>query len=230
MIIGNWKMHKTPMEAKAFIEELISHDVEAYLAVPYPSLLLAADCAKNSKISIGAQNLSEHASGAYTGEVSGSMIRSCGARFVLVGHSERRFIYGETDEVVNAKVKRALAEELTPVLCVGESDAQRHAGKTVDVIRSQVEKGMEDLDPKHLVIAYEPVWAIGTGHTATPEMAQEVHALIRGLVGSSTPILYGGSVKGSNAKELLLQPDIDGALVGGASLKVNDFLSIIQGS
>ena len=229
-------MHKTPQDTKTFIEALGPKlDGRAYLAVPYPALVTAVDVADGYEIEIGSQSLSEHKSGAYTGEVSGEMIHASGARFVLVGHSERRHIFGETDEVIAQKVQRAFQSELLPVLCIGETQGQREAGETAKVLEHQLSVGLKDSTP--LIIAYEPVWAIGTGKSATPQMAQDVHLAIRGFLreahgldfADNTPILYGGSVKPGNASELLARPDIDGLLVGGASLDVDNFLKICKG-
>jgi len=210
---------------------------EMLLCPPFVYLAALADWLSGSPIALGAQNLSEQAhAGAYTGEVAGSMIKDVGCRYVIVGHSERRTLYAEDDRVVAAKFRAAQAAELVPILCVGETLAERQSGRTAAVVTRQVqavtaEAGFEAF--ARAVIAYEPVWAIGTGHTATPDQAQDVHALIRGLVaaGDATiaaelKILYGGSVKGANARELFAKDDIDGGLVGGASLDAADFLKI----
>ena len=210
---------------------------EMLLCPPFVYLAALADWLSGSPIALGAQNLSEQAhAGAYTGEVAGSMLKDVGCRYVIVGHSERRTLYAEDDRVVAAKFRAAQAAELVPILCVGETLAERQSGRTAAVVTRQVqavaaEAGFEAF--ARAVIAYEPVWAIGTGHTATPDQAQDVHALIRGLVaaGDATiaaelKILYGGSVKGGNARELFAKDDIDGGLVGGASLDAADFLKI----
>ena len=210
---------------------------EMLLCPPFVYLAALADWLSGSPIALGAQNLSEQAhAGAYTGEVAGSMLKDVGCRYVIVGHSERRTLYAEDDRVVAAKFRAAQAAELVPILCVGETLAERQSGRTAAVVTRQVqavtaEAGFEAF--ARAVIAYEPVWAIGTGHTATPDQAQDVHALIRGLVaaGDATiaaelKILYGGSVKGANARELFAKDDIDGGLVGGASLDAADFLKI----
>jgi triosephosphate isomerase len=194
---------------------------------------------RGSRIALAAQNMFYEDNGAFTGEVSGTMLKDVGCSHVILGHSERRHVIGETDEVVNRKVVKALGDGLKVILCVGELLEQREAGKTADVVTTQVRVGLEGVSAgamSDVTIAYEPVWAIGTGKTATPRQAQEVHAMIRGLLGgmygpavaAATVIQYGGSVKPSNAAELLGQPDIDGALVGGAALKAADFVGIVQ--
>ncbi|MCP5491778.1 MAG: triose-phosphate isomerase [Chlamydiales bacterium] len=226
IIIGNWKMHKTPAEAVAFIEAL---NCKAHLAVPFPALQAASEAARGKDIEIGAQDLCEHSAGAFTGEVSGEMIRACGASFVLVGHSERRHIYGESDELINAKLKQAIKAGLMPVLCIGETLSERELNKTEEVLERQLTLGLEGVDAP-FIIAYEPVWAIGTGKSASAQMAEQAHVAIRRFLKNiKVPILYGGSVNPSNAKELLRQDNIDGALVGGASLDVKTFTSIIRG-
>jgi triosephosphate isomerase len=210
---------------------------EMLLCPPFVYLAALADWLSGSPIALGAQNVSEQArAGAYTGEVAGSMLKDVGCRYVIVGHSERRTLYAEDDRVVAAKFRAAQAAELVPILCVGETLAERQSGRTAAVVTRQVqavaaEAGFEAF--ARAVIAYEPVWAIGTGHTATPDQAQDVHALIRGLVAAGDAtiaaelrILYGGSVKGANARELFAKDDIDGGLVGGASLDAADFLKI----
>ncbi len=230
-------MYKTPMEAKAFIEELapLLGDKKAYLAVPYTALVTAADAAKGTGISVGAQNLSEHGEGAYTGEISGKMIFESGATFTLIGHSERRQYYGETNGSVRAKVERAIKCGLTPVMCIGETLAEREQGDTAAVLKTQIAEGLNGFEPKELealVVAYEPVWAIGTGKSATPQLADETHSVIRNQLEAmriDPLILYGGSVKPTTIKELMAMDRIDGALVGGASLDVKSFYQIIEG-
>lgn len=244
IVAGNWKMNKTRPEAKALataVAELLGQQdgVETVLCPPFTELGTVADAIAGRKIHLGAQNCHHEDSGAFTGEVSVPMLAAAGCRFVIIGHSERRQFFHETDEGVNVKAKSIIRHGLTPILCVGELLAERESGKTLDVVRTQVSGGLKDLTAAQvaaLVLAYEPVWAIGTGKTATPDQAQEVHAAIRKLVAelydngtaAAVRIQYGGSVKPDNAKELLGQPDIDGALVGGACLEANGFASIVR--
>ena len=243
IIAGNWKMNGTVAETESLIGALLEGDSQSDRATvlvcpPFTSLRAASKLLSGKHIKLGAQNMSEHEKGAYTGEVSAEMLLTVGVGFVILGHSERRQYHAETDELVNAKAKLALKNGLTPIICVGETLEQREAGRTKEVVGTQVEGTLAGFDAeliKGSVVAYEPVWAIGTGKTATPEMAQEVHQFIREKVGSIDksaasvlPILYGGSVKPGNAAELLKQPDIDGALAGGASLKAEDFIGIIE--
>lgn len=241
LVAANWKMHGT----KAFAEQLLAElnsglesgecSAEVVICPPFPYLGVVGAAAENvEQVALGAQNLSEQPSGAFTGEVSADMLLDCGARYVIVGHSERRSLYGESSELVAAKFAAAKSAGLTPILCVGESLQEREASKTLDVIAGQIQ-AVIDLglaDTWHnAVVAYEPVWAIGTGKTATPEQAQEVHQFIRqqlGEAGAATQILYGGSVKAANAAELFAQDDIDGALVGGASLEADEFIQICR--
>ncbi|MFH1686382.1 MAG: triose-phosphate isomerase [bacterium] len=242
LVAGNWKLFGTIAQTEALLADLLSGEsknpaVDVLVCPPYTSLSFAARMLQGSHIQLGAQDMSEHESGAYTGEVSAEMLLTVGAGFVILGHSERRQYHAETDQLVNNKAKLALAAGLTPIICVGETLDQRQAGQTDEVVCRQIEGGLAGYSAEMLaksVIAYEPVWAIGTGLTATPEQAQAVHALIRGRLAkidqeaaARTQILYGGSVKPSNAKDLLGQPDIDGALVGGASLKADEFCKII---
>lgn len=243
LIAGNWKMNTRRESAVALAKELIqglSSDTVAEVAVCPPSVYLAAvaDTLAGSPIELGAQNLYAAADGAYTGEVNAAMLTDVGCRFVILGHSERRQLMGETDEMVSQKLQAALAGNLVPIICVGETLAQREANQTEDIVKTQVEgslAGLDEVRAAGVVIAYEPVWAIGTGLTATPAQAEAVHRFIRDLLGNMfTPhiaaqvrIQYGGSVKADNAAELLGQENIDGALVGGASLKSADFLTII---
>jgi triosephosphate isomerase len=233
ILAGNWKMFK---DAKA-VEEFFSHTSKFdpagnFLQIVFPQnvlLAVAALKAKNSKIQIGAQNCHFDSEGAFTGENSVAAIKSVGASWVLIGHSERRQLFGETNDSTAKKVKRVLDAGLLPMLCVGETLAEREAKQTLDVVKNQTQAVLSVLSPEEkskLVLAYEPVWAIGTGKVATPELAQEVHAFLRTLIGDSGSILYGGSVKPDNAKDLYAMPDIDGFLVGGASLKPADFESI----
>lgn len=237
-------MYKGPSEARSFAHELVRSlgtppEVEVIIAPPFVSLLPVWEVIEGSPIQLAAQDVFWEREGAYTGEVSPPMLKECGCTYVIIGHSERRNYFGETDEMVNKKVKAALKEGLKVILCVGEKLEEREAGRTLEVVRRQVLRGLEGLGVEALqevVIAYEPVWAIGTGRNATPEQAQEVHAAIRGIIGerfdpkvaSEIRILYGGSVKPDNIDELMAPPDIDGALVGGASLKVDSFLRIVN--
>lgn len=239
IVAGNWKLHGDRAFAQALVGELIAApaiaDVELIVLPPLPYLAELIVRHGSSHIRFGAQNLDTHQQGAYTGEVAGSMLHDIGATHVLVGHSERRELHGESSDLVARKFLAARESGLTPILCIGETLAQRQSGITFDVLAEQLAPvlalGAEQL--QGCVIAYEPVWAIGTGLTATPEQAQEVHARVRGelakvgaIIASSLPILYGGSVKPANAPELFSQPDIDGGLIGGASLIAPDFLAI----
>ena len=244
-IAGNWKMNKDMAGALALVRALKAEagkfpNVDIGVFPPSVYLPAVVNEVKGSAIVAGAQNMHWEKSGAFTGEVSAQMIKDVGATHVLIGHSERRQFFGETDESVNKKLKAALATGLAPIVCVGEMLAEREAGTTEKVIGTQVRGGLKDLtteQAKALVLAYEPVWAIGTGKTATPAQAQDVHAFIRATLGDmfgaeaaqAIRIQYGGSVKASNAAELMNQKDIDGALVGGASLEADSFLGIIKG-
>jgi triosephosphate isomerase (TIM) len=226
LIAGNWKMYKGPAETAAFCTELRERDldgVDVVICPPYVSLEVAVQLLAGTDVAVAAQNVHWEAEGAFTGEVSAPMLREIGVYGAIVGHSERRQWFGDTDETVARRAAGALAAGLSVIACVGETEEQREQGETEAVLRRQV-----SVLPEHddLVIAYEPVWAIGTGKTATPEIAQEAHALIRSL--QDVPILYGGSVKPDNAAELLAQPDVDGALVGGASLDVDSFTAICR--
>ena len=245
LIAGNWKMHKTLAPARALISELSEglegvggpDDVEVLICPPVHLLFPAAKAVAGSPIMLGGQNVHEAKEGAFTGEVSVEMLAETGATHVIIGHSERRQIFGETGPGLSKKVRAAIAGGLKVIYCVGETLEEREAGQTEAVVRRQLEEVLgDDIDPGPLVIAYEPVWAIGTGKTATPEQAQEVHAFIRPRLAAvfgqeaadSMRILYGGSVKPGNAADLLGRPDIDGALVGGACLVAADFLAIIS--
>jgi triosephosphate isomerase len=241
---GNWKMHKTIAEAADLAKKLKDAlpslvDRDALVCPPFTAIAAVAQALKGSPVAIGAQNMSDNVQGAFTGEVSPAMIKDAGASFVILGHSERRALFGETDAFINKKTKLALEQGLTPVVCVGETLAEREAGKTLSVVETQVNGSLSGLTAAQMektVVAYEPVWAIGTGKTATPEQAQEVHASVRKLLakafGADTAakvrVLYGGSVKPDNIDALMAQPDIDGGLVGGASLKAEDFLRLIN--
>jgi triosephosphate isomerase len=243
LIAGNWKMFKTAPEAVALAREIWAAaknpgDVDVLLAPPFTSLHAVEDVLRGSAILIAGQNMHWESQGAFTGEIAPAMLKTAGCSHVLLGHSERRQIFGETDEGVARKAKAAHAAELVPVICVGETLEERDGGKTESVVRRQIDAALAGLSAEQVtqsVIAYEPVWAIGTGRNATSAQAQEVHAFIRGLVGkshgeataASVRILYGGSVKPDNAGELLASADVDGALVGGASLKADSFLAII---
>lgn len=246
MIAGNWKMYKTVTEALALVEGLkkkLNHidDVDMVVAPPFTSLAMVYQAIQSSNIMLAAQDLFYEKEGAYTGEVSGGMLKDVGCQFVIVGHSERRGYFGETDEIVNSKARAALNAGLSAIFCLGESLEEREAGMTFDVVNRQVRAGLAgcgEKEMKNIVMAYEPIWAIGTGKTATPAQANEVHAYIRHLLSEiisghgaeQALILYGGSVKPSNAAELMNQPNIDGALVGGASLTVESFSEIILSS
>ena len=244
VIAGNWKMYKTAEEAAAFVREFLplvsgAGPVEIVLAPPFPSLAVVADLARGTKVAVAAQNIHYADEGAYTGEVSARMIRNAGASYAIVGHSERRQYFAETDGFVNRKVRAALAAGIVPILCLGESLAERESGKTIDVADRQIRAGLAEVDPSaagRILVAYEPVWAIGTGKTATPGQAQEVHAFLRGALrdlwggaaGDAVRILYGGSVKPENISDLMAMEDIDGALVGGASLSAASFAKIVM--
>jgi triosephosphate isomerase (TIM) len=236
LVAGNWKMNGNHESIAALIASLleIRSDAEVVIFPPYVYIPLVVAGIEGAALSVGAQNVSEQHSGAFTGEVSGDMLREAGCRYVIVGHSERRSIYGETNQQVAEKFSTAQAGGLIPVLCVGETLEQRDQGETLNIIAAQVDavintSGLDAIG--NAVIAYEPVWAIGTGKTASAEQAQVVHQAIRqqlGDAGEKTRILYGGSVKAANASELFMQPDIDGALVGGASLDAKEFNEICK--
>ncbi len=245
-IAGNWKMNLVRASAVALAEEIAkaAKTIDGVdLAVCPPSCYLDAvgKAIAGSRVALGAQNMYHEPSGAFTGELSAAMLRDLGCTYVILGHSERRHILGETDEAVNRKVHAALAAGLVPIVCLGELLAEREAGETMSVIRRQFDGSLAGLSPQQfsgVVLAYEPVWAIGTGKVATPQQAEEVHAALRNIIrerynssiAGSIRIQYGGSVKPDNAAELLGQPDIDGALVGGASLKADQFLGIAAGA
>lgn len=244
IVVGNWKMNGSKETVNTLILGILEgmSDVESQVivCVPYPYLSQAESLATHSQLQIGAQNLNVNASGAFTGEVSVDMIKDFGAKHVIVGHSERRSLYGESDEIVAEKVQVAIDNGLTPLFCIGELLEDRQTGNTEKVVARQVNAvikrvGIESF--KNIVIAYEPVWAIGTGVTATPQQAQDTHAYIRELlaqsdksIAQSTSILYGGSMNPTNAEELIACKDIDGGLIGGASLKADDFLHICKAS
>ncbi|HKI77388.1 MAG TPA: triose-phosphate isomerase [Ignavibacteriaceae bacterium] len=245
VIAGNWKMHKDLNETQSLVTKLsnaLSKEevkCDVIICPPYTSLSEASSLIKDSVIKLGAQNMHFEEKGAFTGEVSTSMIKSVGCEYVILGHSERRTVFGENDEVINKKIKKALASNLKPIFCVGETLGERESGIMKDVIKRQVTDGLQQVskgEMEKIIVAYEPVWAIGTGKTASPEQAQEVHVFIRELIseifGNDTAenliIQYGGSVKPDNAHELLSQNDIDGALVGGACLEADSFTAIIK--
>jgi triosephosphate isomerase len=243
LIAGNWKMYKTAAEAVALVEE-IKKGVggapgETLVAPPYTDLVAAVAAAKGSPVAVAAQNMHFEKEGAFTGEVSATMLKDVGVTHVILGHSERRQYFAETDGAVAKKTKVALDNGLTPISCVGETLGEREAGRTMEVVGRQVDAVLDAVtaeEAKKVVIAYEPVWAIGTGKVATPEQAQEVHAFIRGRIAAKhgkgvadlVRILYGGSVKPDNVKGLMALPDVDGALVGGASLKADSFLKLVH--
>lgn len=244
LIAGNWKMHKTGEEAVQTVQQLKSlvadvQDVEVMVAPPFTALASVAEALAGSTIALGGQNMHWESKGAFTGEIAPGMLVAAGCRYVIIGHSERRQFFGETDTTVNQKIRAALTAGLQPVFCIGESEAQRKAGQTFSVLDKQVQNGLEGLfsqDLQSLVVAYEPVWAIGTGKTATKEQAQEVHAHVRQLIADTVDkhlaetmrILYGGSVNPGNVKALMAMPDVDGALVGGASLDPETFSQLVH--
>ena len=245
IVAGNWKMNKTVPEALALVRELrgmvapLGDTVEVVLAPPFVALQPLHVALEGAPLQLAAQNCHWESSGAFTGEVAAPMLAELGCAYVIVGHSERRQFFGETDETVNKRARAVRAAGMTPIVCVGETLAEREANRTLEVVERQVRGALAGFDAKDVatfVLAYEPVWAIGTGRTATSAQAQEVHAAIRGLLGrlydeetaGRVRIQYGGSVKPDNAAELLGQPDVDGALVGGASLKAGDFAAIVK--
>ena len=243
IVAGNWKMNKTLQEGVALATELKSivknPNCDVIVGTPFIHLATVAELLKGSPIAVAAENCADHASGAYTGEVSAAMVKSTGASYVIIGHSERRAYYGETYAILKEKVQLALANGLRPIFCVGEVKEEREAGRQNEVVKAQLEGSLFGLTAEEfakVVIAYEPVWAIGTGLTATPEQAQEMHSHIRGLVAAKygreiadgCAILYGGSCNAKNAASLFANPDIDGGLIGGASLKAEDFKAIID--
>jgi triosephosphate isomerase len=245
-VCGNWKMHKTVAEATALVRELrgmvsmVRTEVQIAVAPAYTALAAVGKALEGSNIELAAQNVHWEPHGAYTGEISPAMLAEAGCRHCIVGHSERRQLFGETDEGVRKKVKALLTSDILPIVCVGETLQEREANRTLEVVGRQVRAGLAGFSPaelSRLTLAYEPVWAIGTGKTATSAQAQEVHAAIRAILkelageaADSIRIQYGGSVKPENAQELLGQPDVDGALVGGASLKAEDFSKIVKGA
>lgn len=244
VIAGNWKMYKTAKEASAFVREFLplvadADRVETVLAPPFPYLATVAALTRGTRVGVASQNVHFADEGAYTGEVSPRMVRDAGAAYAIIGHSERRQYFLETDGFVNRKVRAALAAGLVAILCLGEMLAEREADRTIEVVERQIRDGLAEVPASaagRIIVAYEPVWAIGTGKTATPAQAQEVHAFLRGRLmqlwgdeaGHSVRILYGGSVKPENIAQLMAQEDIDGALVGGASLSAGSFAKIVK--
>lgn len=241
LIAGNWKMNKTVSESEEFvksIKDIKCGDVEGLICVPFTSLTEVKKLLEGSELKLGAQNMHFEESGAYTGEVSPLMLKDIGVDYVIIGHSERREYFNETDETVNKKVRKALEVGIDPIMCVGETLEEREAGKEEEKIKRQIEEGLKDLDKDKLekvVVAYEPIWAIGTGKTATSDQANDIISYIRKVINSmygdvseKIRIQYGGSVKPGNIKELMSKSDIDGALVGGASLKKDDFEALIN--
>ena len=246
LIAGNWKMFKTRGEARNTVEQLqellgAGLAVDVVVCPPFSALSTVAELTRESEIQLAAQNVHWEEEGAFTGEVSISMLSDCGCHYVILGHSERRQFFYESDAIIHRKIRKVLSTELTPILCVGESLEEREAGRVNELILGQLEADLGELtatEASRIIVAYEPIWAIGTGQTATPEMAQEVHGMIRRWFSerysdeapSCIRILYGGSVKPDNARELMAQEDIDGALVGGASLDAHSFATIVQES
>lgn len=244
LIAGNWKMYKTRAEAVSMVRELValveSHPgVDVAVCPPFTAISAVSEVLRPTDIGVGGQNIYWEDEGAFTGEVSASMLLECGCQYVIIGHSERRQYFGETDETVNRKLKKALESGLLPIVCIGEVLAEREAGKVREVVLGQLRgavAGLTEKDILRMIVAYEPVWAIGTGRTATPEIAEEVHSMIRqwltgaysAEIADSVRILYGGSVKPENIAALMAQPDIDGALVGGASLDAATLSRIVK--
>ena len=245
-IAANWKMYKTVHEAVVFVKEFRSmvkdiDDVEIVVAPPFTAVHAVAEAARNTNVGVAGQNLYWERDGAFTGEVSGAMLREAGAEYVIIGHSERRRLFGETDQTVNRKLNAALGAKLTPIVCIGETLEEREANRTLEVLDRQIKDGFDALTGDQigaLVIAYEPVWAIGTGRNATPAQADEAHGHIRGRLrqwfgapaADHCHVIYGGSVKPDNIADLIALPEVDGALVGGASLEVRAFFDIVAKS
>ena len=235
IIAGNWKMNKEPGESRALVQRLMElvgdyHDRMVILIPPFTSLPSVGELVRNSKMKLGGQNMHWERSGAYTGEISGLFLKAVGCEYVVIGHSERRHIMGETDDMINKKLRLALEIGLIPIFCVGETGKERESGETESVIGRQIKEGLIDIENEahKIILAYEPVWAIGTGKTATPQQAAEVHKYIRGMLKKPSTILYGGSVKPENIDSLMKQEEIQGVLVGGASLKPEGFARIIR--
>ena len=233
LVAGNWKMHGSRAANSALLEAILTGTregtgAECAVCVPFPYLAQVAERLSGTSVAWGAQNVSEHPHGAYTGEVSAPMLAEFGCRYVIVGHSERRQLYGETDAAVAAKYAAVQVAGMTPILCVGETLGEREAGRTEEVVARQLDAVLKQREIAGAVVAYEPVWAIGTGRTASPQQAQEVHAFLRKRLTNETMILYGGSVKPQNAAAIFAMPDVDGGLIGGASLVAEDFLAIVR--
>ncbi len=244
IIAGNWKMNKSIAESKSLAEDIKRDlaecgDVDVVLCPPFTSLSAVGEVIDTTRIKFGAQNMHWESEGAYTGEISANMLRAIYCHYVIIGHSERRAYFGETDEILNKKTKAALAANLIPIVCVGETLEERKSESQEAVVKGQLEGGLAGIDVadlKKIIVAYEPVWAIGTGEVATPEQAQAMHAFIRSVLGDianeevaeSVRIQYGGSMKPSNAAELLSQPDIDGGLIGGAALEARSFVELVR--
>ncbi len=245
IVAGNWKMHKTRAETRDLIRELVTGlstrvmSTQIIVAPPFIAIADAIEEIQGAAISVSAQNMHWEEQGAFTGEISGTMLKSAGCEYVIIGHSERRQFFGETDSTVNLKIKSAIKHDLAPIFCLGETLSQREGGSAFQTVQSQLKQGLQGVaisDFSKLIIAYEPVWAIGTGRTASPEQAQEVHQFLRAELGTlvgqnfadEVRILYGGSVKPENTRSLIESKDIDGFLVGGASLKSEQFLGIIR--
>jgi triosephosphate isomerase (TIM) len=243
LVVGNWKMQKTIREAIAFVDLLqrrleVTEDKTVAVAPPFTALYPVAEALKGTGISLAAQNVCDREEGAYTGEVSARMLVDAGCRYVIIGHSERRALFGEGDDLINRKIKASLPYDLTPIVCIGETLSERESGDTFTILERQIKKGLKDIvasDAARIVMAYEPVWAIGTGKTAQPEQAAEVHVFIREMVEKeygkdvslNVPVIYGGSVNPANIAALMARPEIDGVLVGGASLDVESFARIV---
>ena len=243
IVAGNWKMNTLPSEGGVLAKELVNkfdiENVDLIIAPPYTHLDAIGKELKGSKVKLSSQNMAKENFGAFTGEISGEMLKALDVEYAIIGHSERRSYYGETNQMLSEKVKKALSVNLTPIFCIGENLEERESGSFFDVVKNQMSEGVFNLDSESfskIVVAYEPVWAIGTGKTASPEQAQEIHAYIRQLVrekynpqiAEELSILYGGSCKPSNAKELFAQKDIDGGLIGGAALNSDDFIAIAK--
>ncbi len=235
IIAGNWKMNKDPAESRTLVQEVMKSvgDIKDRIVIlipPFTSLASVCELTRNTRFKLGAQNMHWERSGAYTGEISGLFLKSLGCEYVVLGHSERRHVMGESDEMINKKLKVALEIGLIPIFCMGETERERESGRTEDVIRGQFDGGLKGIENEvhKIIFAYEPVWAIGTGKTATPEQAVEVHKFIRGMLKKPGTILYGGSVKPDNIDTLMRADEIQGVLVGGASLKPESFARIIK--
>ncbi|MCX7995385.1 MAG: triose-phosphate isomerase [candidate division WOR-3 bacterium] len=235
IIAGNWKMNKDPSESRVLIQRLLElagdvRDRDVIICPPFTSLAAVSELIKNSRFKLGAQNMHWERNGAFTGEISGLFLKSLGCEYVIIGHSERRHIMGETDEMINKKLKTALEIGLISIFCIGETEKEREEGRTEEVILNQLKKGLRDIESEvhKIIFAYEPVWAIGTGKTATPRQASEVHKFIRKQFSKKITILYGGSVNAGNIDSLMAEKEIEGVLVGGASLKPEEFTRIIK--